>query len=178
MVGSPDSLRPPGWPGLAYCEPTPTKGTILAPPCSRVAALCAGRRSSRAGDRLRNGLATVGHAGRAGAGCTRDEPARHRSRGAGPCRGRGDREGERDPTLEWTRQDGRWSVLVAATAGGVPSVALEWPQVVTTPWLVPGVVVGSLLLLIGIAWWVLILVAGRRLARAAAAPVPQPAALT
>jgi len=86
--------------------------------------------------------------------------------------------GERAATLELTRQDGRWSVLVAATAGGVPSVALEWPQVVTTPWLVPGVVVGSLLLLIGIAWWVLILVAGRRLARAAAAPVPQPAALT
>src|SRR5665647_1042834 len=85
--------------------------------------------------------------------------------------------GERAATLEWTRQDGRWSVLVAATAGGVPSVALEWPQVVTTPWLVPGVVVGSLLLLIGIAWWVLILVAGRRRARVAAAPVPEPAAL-
>ena len=86
--------------------------------------------------------------------------------------------GERAATLELTRQDGRWSVLVAATAGGVPSVALEWPQVVTTPWLVPGVAVGSLLLLIGIAWWVLILVAGRRLARAAAAPVPEPAAIT
>ncbi len=85
--------------------------------------------------------------------------------------------GERAATLEWTRQDGRWSVLVAATAGGVPSVALEWPQVVTTPWRVPGVVVGSLLLLIGIAWWVLILVAGRRRARVAAAPMPEPAAL-
>ena len=85
--------------------------------------------------------------------------------------------GERAATLELTRLDGRWSVLVASTAGGVPSVALEWPQVVTTPWLVPGVVVGSLLLLIGIAWWVLILVAGRRRARAAAAPVPEPAAL-
>jgi hypothetical protein len=34
--------------------------------------------------------------------------------------------------------------------------------VVTTPWLMPGVVVGSLLLLIGVAWWVLILMAGRR----------------
>src|SRR5665648_65408 len=101
MVGSPDSLRTPGWPSLAYCEPTPTKGTILASPCSRVDAVCAGRRSSRAGDRLRDGLATIGHVGRAGAGCTRDEPARHRSRGAGPGGGRGHREGERD------QRDGR-----------------------------------------------------------------------
>jgi hypothetical protein len=66
-------------------------------------------------------------------------------------------------TMEWTREDGRWSVLVAATDAGVtPRVSLAWPQVVTTPWLVPGVVVGALLLVIGLTWWVMLLVAGHR----------------
>lgn len=78
-------------------------------------------------------------------------------------------------TMEWTRTDGRWSVLVAATDAGVtPRVSLAWPQVVTTPWLVPGTVGGGLLLVIGLTWWVLLLVASHRRparARAAAPPV-------
>jgi hypothetical protein len=64
--------------------------------------------------------------------------------------------------MAWSRQDGRWSILVATTGEGAPTLTLEWPQVVTTPWLMPGVVVGSLLLLIGMAWWALILVVARR----------------
>lgn len=84
--------------------------------------------------------------------------------------------------FEWTAREGRWSVLVAAVGedAGPPAVSLAWPQVVTTPWLWPGVVVGSLLLLGGLAWWTRILLAGRRAARrpavrpraAAAAPTP------
>lgn len=85
--------------------------------------------------------------------------------------------GDGEATLTWSRQDGRWSVLVAATgedAAG-PSVTLEWPQVVTTPWLMPGVVAGSLLLLVGMGWWALILVAGRRPRAAQVAVEPEAA---
>ncbi len=76
-------------------------------------------------------------------------------------------------TMPWTRTDGRWSVLIAATEAGVrPTVSLAWPQVVTTPWLLPGVVGGVLLLLAGMAWWAMILLAHRRPARPAATAVP------
>jgi hypothetical protein len=85
--------------------------------------------------------------------------------------------GSRAATFEWTAQDGRWSVLVAATGAASPRVVLEWPQVVTTPWLMPGVVVGSLLLLIGIAWWALILLAGRRASHATAVVAEEPVVL-
>ena len=59
-------------------------------------------------------------------------------------------------SLDWAARDGRWSVLVAATGVGAdpPELTLAWPQTVTTPWLWPGVVVGSVLLLAGLAWWV------------------------
>ena len=70
-------------------------------------------------------------------------------------------------TLEWTREDGRWSVL-AANVGPEPgplTLTLTWPQEVTTPWLVPGVVAGSVLLLAGLVWWTLLLVRQRRAAR-------------
>lgn len=90
--------------------------------------------------------------------------------------------GTGEAELEWTAQDGRWSVLVAAVGDDPepPAVSLAWPQVVTTPWLWPGVVVGSLLVLGGLAWWTLMLLAGRRAKRraavrpavAVAAPVP------
>ena len=78
--------------------------------------------------------------------------------------------------MVWTETDGRWSVLAASTAVGAeaPRIALTWPQEVVTPWLWPGVFLGSLLLLIGLAWWALILVAGRRQARAASGVEPEP----
>jgi hypothetical protein len=84
--------------------------------------------------------------------------------------------------LEWTETDGRWSVLVASTGAGAgaPAIALTWPREVVTPWLLPGVFVGALLLMIGLAWWALILVAGRRQASAIAAEPepPEPAVQT
>lgn len=78
--------------------------------------------------------------------------------------------GTGEATLEWPDQDGRWSLLVATTGedAGPPTVSLAWPQEVTTPWLVPGVAVGSALLLAGVLWWVLLLVRSRRSRR----PVP------
>ena len=60
--------------------------------------------------------------------------------------------GEDAAELRWEVQDGRWSVLVASTDPDVPpTVTLSWPQTVATPWLVPGLVVGGLLLLAGAA---------------------------
>jgi hypothetical protein len=59
-------------------------------------------------------------------------------------------------SLTWTDQPGRWRLLVASTGpnAGPPTVRLAWPQVVTTPWLVPCVVSGALLLLVA-AWLIL-----------------------
>ena len=56
----------------------------------------------------------------------------------------------------WQREAGRWSVLVAAPDGGPVELTLAWPQVVTTPWLRPGLIVGGVLLALGVLWWVLL----------------------
>jgi len=57
-------------------------------------------------------------------------------------------------SLTWQAQPGRWSLLVvgstAAGAGVPPTLALEWPRSVTTPYLAPGVVVGGLLVLVAL----------------------------
>ncbi|WP_309135520.1 hypothetical protein [Cellulomonas sp.] len=53
--------------------------------------------------------------------------------------------------LTWTAQPGRWSVLAVGPGESAPRLSLAWPQEVTTPWLVPCVVVGSLLLLAALA---------------------------
>lgn len=68
-----------------------------------------------------------------------------------------------EAVLDWTREEGRWSVLVASVGpqAGPARVSLTWPQEVRTPWLLPGVLAGSVLLLLGLAWWTLILVATR-----------------
>ncbi|MCV2394067.1 hypothetical protein OEB99_07095 [Actinotalea sp. M2MS4P-6] len=70
--------------------------------------------------------------------------------------------GDGRATMTWERTDGRWSVLVAAASGDDVALTLTWPQEVTTPWLRPGVAGGSVLLVLGIAWWALILVRSRR----------------
>ncbi|HWS57488.1 MAG TPA: hypothetical protein VN257_03045, partial [Actinotalea sp.] len=64
-----------------------------------------------------------------------------------------------EAVLQWERQDGRWSVLVAGLGAEAGPVTLElsWPQEVTTPWLAPGVVIGALLLVAGVLWWVVLL---------------------
>lgn len=69
--------------------------------------------------------------------------------------------------FEWIARDGRWSVLIAAVGedAGPPTVSLAWPQVVTTPYLWPGVLGGGVLLLAGLAWWARMLVKARRARR-------------
>ena len=58
--------------------------------------------------------------------------------------------------LSWEDRPGRWS-LVAATdgTGPAPLLELEWGRSVSTPWLLPGIIVGALLLLAGGAMLVL-----------------------
>ena len=56
--------------------------------------------------------------------------------------------------LEWPAQEGRWSLLAVSTGKSAPTLALEWPRVVTTPWLWPCVVVGALLVML--AGWLLL----------------------
>lgn len=60
--------------------------------------------------------------------------------------------GAGEATLEWTDPVGRWSVL-AATDGTAPAPTLRlvWPRQVSTPFLVPGIVAGSILMLAGLA---------------------------
>ena len=60
--------------------------------------------------------------------------------------------GEDSAELTWTPEPGRWTLLAAGAGegAGAPTVVASWPQTVTTPWLVPGVVVGAILLLAGI----------------------------
>lgn len=62
--------------------------------------------------------------------------------------------------LTWTDSPGRWS-LVAATdgTGPAPLVELEWGRQMTTPWLVPGIVLGTGVLVVGV-----VLIVLRRLA--------------
>jgi len=61
--------------------------------------------------------------------------------------------GKGSADLTWIPQPGRWTLLVASAGQGAstPSVVLSWSQEVTTPWLVPGIVLGAILLLAGIA---------------------------
>jgi hypothetical protein len=70
--------------------------------------------------------------------------------------------GEGTAELTWQRTDGRWSLLVAAPKGGLVDLTLSWPQTVTTPWLRPGIAAGGVLVVLGAAWWVLLLVRARR----------------
>lgn len=55
--------------------------------------------------------------------------------------------GDGEAEITWTAQPGRWSLVAASIAGAPPRLTLSWPQVVTTPWLWPCVVVGALLVL-------------------------------
>ncbi|MCK6212634.1 hypothetical protein KZX45_19020 [Georgenia sp. EYE_87] len=75
--------------------------------------------------------------------------------------------------IEWEDREGRWSLL-AATDGTAPApeVTLTWLVEVDTPWLVPGLLLGGLLLIAGIALLVLDSLAGReRRRRGTPAPV-------
>lgn len=58
--------------------------------------------------------------------------------------------GEGEAELDWTADDGRYT-LIAATDGTAPApmVELTWSREVSTPFLVPGIVLGALLVLAG-----------------------------
>src|SRR5690606_18312010 len=64
--------------------------------------------------------------------------------------------------LSWTDSPGRWS-LVAATdgTGPAPELELEWGRQVSTPWLVPGIILGALALVAGATMLVLDVLARR-----------------
>lgn len=55
--------------------------------------------------------------------------------------------GEGSAELVWPAQEGRWSLIAVSTGESAPTLELAWPRVVTTPWLWPCVVVGSLIFL-------------------------------
>jgi len=50
--------------------------------------------------------------------------------------------------LVWPAQGGRWSLLAVSRGAAEPTLEISWPRVVTTPWLWPCVVAGSLLVLV------------------------------
>lgn len=59
--------------------------------------------------------------------------------------------GTGEVTLEWTHEPGRWQLLAATDGSGpAPAIELTWARDVRTPYLVPGLVVGGLLLVGGL----------------------------
>ncbi|WNB84942.1 hypothetical protein [Cellulomonas sp. ATA003] len=76
--------------------------------------------------------------------------------------------GEGSAEMVWEPQDGRWTLLVASAGEGAgpPTIELSWPRTVTTPWLVPGVVGGAVLLLLAL----LLALRARRSRRRATTP--------
>ncbi|PYG00490.1 hypothetical protein SAMN05216184_10360 [Georgenia satyanarayanai] len=78
--------------------------------------------------------------------------------------------------LSWSDSPGRWS-LVAATdgTGPAPQIELEWGRQVSTPWLVPGIVVGVLALVAGVTMLVLDVLARREERRREAGRTEGPA---
>ncbi len=85
--------------------------------------------------------------------------------------------GTGEVTYEWTAVPGRW-VLLAATdgTGAAPRVELTWEREVPTPLLVPGTIIGVVLVLGGAAALVIFLLADREAARARQARAAQAAA--
>ncbi|MDR0432381.1 MAG: hypothetical protein LBH48_03605 [Bifidobacteriaceae bacterium] len=71
---------------------------------------------------------------------------------------------EGEGVIEWQRQPGRWSLLIAPAGAAPPAdasiagtaVSMTWPRVVTTPFLVPGIVLGAVMLAAGVVLWVLL----------------------
>ncbi|WP_265521926.1 hypothetical protein [Oerskovia flava] len=61
--------------------------------------------------------------------------------------------GEGTANLTWSDEPGRWRLIAAGTGDDAvaPVLELTWPRVVSTPWLWPGVIAGSLLTLVGLA---------------------------
>jgi hypothetical protein len=56
--------------------------------------------------------------------------------------------GDGSAELVWPTEAGRWSLLVASAGDTTPTLSISWPRVVTTPWLWPCVIIGSLMVLV------------------------------
>lgn len=65
--------------------------------------------------------------------------------------------GDGAATLTWEDQPGRWSLIVASVGSEAPTLTMSWPRAVSTPWLVPSLVVGGILLVaslvLGVRQW-------------------------
>ncbi|MBZ2199515.1 hypothetical protein [Occultella gossypii] len=75
-------------------------------------------------------------------------------------------------TYDWTAVDGRWMMLIA-TDGTTPApqLGLTWTREVETPFVVPGVIVGGVLVLIGLVLGIMTLLVDRETKRAKARAV-------
>ncbi|UFU07678.1 hypothetical protein [Ruania halotolerans] len=70
-------------------------------------------------------------------------------------------------TYEWSQVEGDWLMLVASDGSTpAPSVSLTWTREVTTPLMVPGIVVGGVLFLVGLVWLAIQLLMSREEKRA------------
>jgi hypothetical protein len=75
-------------------------------------------------------------------------------------------------SYDWTAVDGRWVMLIA-TDGSTPApqLGLTWTREVETPFVVPGVIVGGVLVLIGLVLGIMTLLVDRETKRARARAV-------
>lgn len=70
-------------------------------------------------------------------------------------------------TYEWSQVDGRWMMLVASDGSQpAPTVSMTWTREVTTPLMVPGMIIGGVIFLIGLVWLVIELLIRREERRA------------
>lgn len=84
-------------------------------------------------------------------------------------------DGEGEIHYTWSKVPGRWSMLVAGDGGGAaPQVEFTWERDVPTPLLVPGIIGGAILLLIGIALLSADLLARREAKRGGGADTYEP----
>lgn len=70
-------------------------------------------------------------------------------------------------TYDWSQVDGRWMMLVATDGTEpAPTVSMTWTREVTTPLMVPGMIVGGVVFLIGLVWLIIELLVHREERRA------------
>lgn len=70
-------------------------------------------------------------------------------------------------TYDWSQVEGRWMMLVATDGTEpAPDVSMTWTREVTTPLVVPGLIVGGVLFLIGLVWLIVELLVHREERRA------------
>lgn len=90
--------------------------------------------------------------------------------------------GTGEATYTWTSVPGRWVMLVATDGTQpAPQVELTWDREVETPFVQPGIILGSAVTLLGLALLVVQLLADlerRRARRAAARTAPEPVVTT